>query len=361
MLTFIAAIALLMILKCFVDKPEESTWPSAVVWTGAGLWLVITSPEVFSVKLGVGIVCLLRGIAHLGDLTLLPWLESRGNKQEAEEEAGSTESVPPSVATPTVTPYAVPEESPISAEEPEEHAPMSTPVAQSAPEENDEEENNSPTPPAAKPLAGKRVCVTGKLPYKRRRVEDFIVALGGTISGSVTRNTDFLIYDSKYDNRIYESTKYAKACELGVLILSWKSFMAICGFPEDYDIFESESCGFWNAREQRRESVEIKRAYGKEYERMSGLLKKILCGDFLGRVSCEIRKDLIKPISVVVKCDDADQEDIEVLRVCRYEVSPSTNPRFDGDFLFFDKNGNECDFKSLTVDSVARLLAAYGR
>ena len=94
---------------------------------------------------------------------------------------------------------------------------------------------------------------------------------------------------------------------------------------------------------------------------MSGLLKEILCGDIFGRVSCEIRKDLIKPVSVVVKCDDADQEDIEVLRVCRYEVSPSTNPRYDGDFLFFDKNGNECDFKSLTVDSIARLLAAYGR
>ena len=94
---------------------------------------------------------------------------------------------------------------------------------------------------------------------------------------------------------------------------------------------------------------------------MSGLLKEILCGDIFGRVSCEIRKDLIKPVSVVVKCDDADQEDIEVLRVCRYEVSPSINPRYDGDFLFFDKNGNECDFKSLTVDSIARLLAAYGR
>lgn len=212
-----------------------------------------------------------------------------------------------------------------------------------------------------KPLAGKRICVTGKLPYKRRYVEEFIVAMGGSVSRSVTRKTDFLVYDGEYYRRVDESTKHAKACDLDIPILTWESFLDLCGLPKDYNIFESESRGFFTAREQKRESAVLKRAYGKEYERMSGLLKEILCGDIFGRVSCEIRKDLIKPVSVVVKCDDADQEDIEVLRVCRYEVSPSTNPRYDGDFLFFDKNGNECDFKSLTVDSIARLLAAYGR
>ena len=217
------------------------------------------------------------------------------------------------------------------------------------------------TDEGSKPLAGKRICVTGKLPYKRRYVEDFIVAMGGTISRSVTRNTDFLIYDGEYYRRIDESSKHAKACDLNVPILSWESFLEFCGLPKDYNIFESESHDYWADREQKRESAVLKRVYDKEYERMSCLLKEILCGDMFGRVSCEVKKNLIKPVSVVVKCDEIDQDDIEVLRVCRYEVSPSTNPRYNGDFLFFDKKGNECDFKSLTVDSIARLLAAYGR
>lgn len=384
-------LALWVILKGMTAKPIETGWTTAIVSPILGCLYLYWGRE-FDDPIDVGFIVagchsLLLFVASVIDLYVKHCdrkqreldaqrdeeeearrtaerrarrVQSRAEERQARatELANALAAHQPTYTAIPVAAYAVSEESPVAASA--MNAPTIAPATDEE-EERDENENNSPTPPAAKPLAGKRICVTGKLPYKRRRVEDFIVALGGTISGSVTRNTDFLIYDSKYDNHIYESTKYAKACELGVLILSWKSFMATCGFPEDYDIFESESCGFWNAREQRIESVEIKRAYGKEYERMSGLLKKILCGDFLGRVSCEIRKDLIKPISVVVKCDDADQEDIEVLRVCRYEVSPSTNPRFDGDFLFFDKNGNECDFKSLTVDSVARLLAAYGR
>ena len=234
---------------------------------------------------------------------------------------------------------------------PEPVVPLATPEA---------DEQPAPVAVGAKPLQGKRVCVTGKLPYKRKHVEDFIVALGGTISGSITRSTDFLIYDIRYDNHVNESAKHAKACDLGIPILNWESFLGFCGLPIDYDIYSFEKRDFWVNRETRREYVEYRRAYGKEYERMSSLLKKILCGDFLGRVSCEIKKDLKKPVSVVVRCDDTDQEDIEVLRICRYEVTPSPNPRYDGDFLFYDKEGNECDFKSLTVDSIARILAVYG-
>ena len=162
MFTFIGAIALLMILRCFVDKPEESTWPSVIGWTGAGLWLVITSPEVFSVKLGAGNVCLLRGIAHLGELTLLPWLESRGNKQGSEEEAGSTESVPPSVATPTVMPYARAEESPVA--EPTVAEPVSA-VA-----EEEEEEKNTLTPLNISTTTKTTESSTKKETYTRRYI-----------------------------------------------------------------------------------------------------------------------------------------------------------------------------------------------
>ena len=214
---------------------------------------------------------------------------------------------------------------------------------------------------ADKPLAGKRISVTGKLPYKREYVEDFIVAMGGTVSRTVTRKTDFLVDNDECYRRVGESIKHAKACDLNIPIIKWESLLELCNLPKDYNIFNSESQDYWRTRHQKRTSVELNRAYGKEYERMAGLLKEILCGNFLGKVSCEIKKDLIKPVSVVVKCDEDDQEDIEVLRVCRYEVSPSPNPRYDGDFLFFDERGNECDFKNLTVDSIARLLSVYGR
>ena len=336
MLTFIGAIALLMILKCFVDKPEESTWPSAVAWTGAGLWLVITSPEVFSVKLGVGIVCLLRGIAHLGDLTLLPWLESRGNKQEAEEEAGSTESVPPSVATPTVTPYAVPEESPISAEEPEEHAPMSTPVAQSAPEENDEEENNSPTPPAAKPLAGKRICVTGKLPYKRRRVEDFIVAMGGEVQNRVTRHTDFVVAGEDCGAKLDEAERR------GISVVSYDGLLALCGLPE-CDILEVMPREFRAQRIRERLSAEEAREYGKEFKRRIRLLTEVL--------TTSVSDILPKVVQVVSKVDD----ELELHRISSFRSSPR------GELVLLSTEGEAIYLDDLTGDSVVRLLAAYGR
>ena len=216
-------------------------------------------------------------------------------------------------------------------------------------------------PSANKPLAGKRISVTGKLPYKREYVEDFIVAMGGTVSRTVTRKTDYLVHNGDYYRRVDESIKHAKACDLHIPIINWESLLELCNLPKDYNIFKSESQDYWRTRHQKRTSVELNRAYGKEYERMAGLLKEILCGNFLGKVSREIKKDLIRPVSVVVKCDDVDQEEIEVLRVCRYEVSPSPNPRYDGDFLFFDERGNECDFKNLTVDSIARLLSVYGR
>lgn len=336
MLTFIGAIALLMILRCFVDKPEESTWTSAVAWTGAGLWLVITSPEVFSVKLGAGIVCLLRGIAHLGDLTLLPWLESRGNKQGSEEEAGSTESVQPSVATPIVTPYAVSEESPISAEEPEEHAPMSTPVAPSAPEEDDEEENNSPTPPAAKPLAGKRVCVTGKLPYKRKTIADFIVAMGGEVQNRVTRQTDFVVAGEDCGAKLDEAERR------GISVVSYDGLLALCGLPE-CDILEVMPREFRAQRIRERLSAEEAREYGKEFKRRLRLLTEVL--------TTSVSDILPKVVQVVSKVDD----ELELHRISSFRSSPR------GELVLLSTEGEAIYLDDLTGDSVVRLLAAYGR
>ncbi len=76
--------------------------------------------------------------------------------------------------------------------------------------------------PAAGPLAGKTVVVTGTLQrYTRSEIEALIKAHGGKASGSVSRKTDFVVAGAE------AGSKLEKARALGVRVLSEAEFEAL--------------------------------------------------------------------------------------------------------------------------------------
>lgn len=84
------------------------------------------------------------------------------------------------------------------------------------------------TAPGEGPLQGKRVVVTGTLAtMSRKEAEDAIRAAGGIPSGSVSRNTDFVVAGEK------AGAKLQKARELGITVLDEDGFLALLGFRED--------------------------------------------------------------------------------------------------------------------------------
>lgn len=84
------------------------------------------------------------------------------------------------------------------------------------------------TAPGEGPLQGKRVVVTGTLAtMSRKEAEDAIRAAGGIPSGSVSRNTDFVVAGEK------AGAKLQKARELGITVLDEEGFLALLGFRED--------------------------------------------------------------------------------------------------------------------------------
>jgi DNA ligase (NAD+) len=76
---------------------------------------------------------------------------------------------------------------------------------------------------AAGPFAAKTFVLTGTLPsMSREEATARIEALGGKVSGSVSKNTDFLLAGDD------AGSKLAKAQKLGVRILSEAEFVAMC-------------------------------------------------------------------------------------------------------------------------------------
>lgn len=72
------------------------------------------------------------------------------------------------------------------------------------------------------PLQGKRFVVTGTLEtMSRKEAEDAIRAAGGTASGSVSRNTDYLVAGER------AGSKLQRAQELGITILDEQAFLAL--------------------------------------------------------------------------------------------------------------------------------------
>lgn len=75
------------------------------------------------------------------------------------------------------------------------------------------------------PLAGKTFVITGAVEHfqNRNALKDYIEKAGGKVTGSVSKNTDYLINNDTTSN----SSKNKKAKELGIPILSEEDFMEL--------------------------------------------------------------------------------------------------------------------------------------
>jgi len=70
------------------------------------------------------------------------------------------------------------------------------------------------------PIKGKKICITGALSEKRSVIEAKIRELGGVVSGSVGKSTDYLLTNESDST----SSKFKKATDLGIDIISEKQF-----------------------------------------------------------------------------------------------------------------------------------------
>jgi DNA ligase (NAD+) len=74
------------------------------------------------------------------------------------------------------------------------------------------------------PFNGKTICVTGKLNhFTRDSINEKIISLGAKTAGSVSKKTDYLI-----TNESSGSSKYKKAVELNVSIITEDEFLKMC-------------------------------------------------------------------------------------------------------------------------------------
>jgi DNA ligase (NAD+) len=74
------------------------------------------------------------------------------------------------------------------------------------------------------PLSGQTIVVTGTLEkFKRNEIEELITKLGGRVSGSVSKKTNFVLAGAE------AGSKLDKAKELGVAVLSEAEFLAKIG------------------------------------------------------------------------------------------------------------------------------------
>jgi DNA ligase (NAD+) len=72
-------------------------------------------------------------------------------------------------------------------------------------------------------LTGKTFVITGTLSVPREQVADKIKKVGGKVSSSVSKNTDYVVLGTD------PGSKYEKAVQLGVTILSEDEFNKLVG------------------------------------------------------------------------------------------------------------------------------------
>lgn len=76
------------------------------------------------------------------------------------------------------------------------------------------------------PFNGKTLCVTGKLNhFTRDSINEKIISLGAKTSGSVSKNTNYLI-----TNEVSGSSKYKKAVELNIPIITEEEFLKMLDY-----------------------------------------------------------------------------------------------------------------------------------
>ena len=76
------------------------------------------------------------------------------------------------------------------------------------------------------PIAGKTFVLTGTLSRPREEIAEQIRALGGKVTSSVSKSTDYLLAGEE------AGSKLAKAQELGIAILDEAAFLSLAGPPE---------------------------------------------------------------------------------------------------------------------------------
>lgn len=82
--------------------------------------------------------------------------------------------------------------------------------------------SNAPARPAAGPLAGRTVVVTGTLPgVTREEAAERLLAAGAKVTGSVSRKTDFLLAGEE------AGSKLERARKLGVRVVTWEQMQEI--------------------------------------------------------------------------------------------------------------------------------------
>ena len=93
-----------------------------------------------------------------------------------------------------------------------------------------------------------KFVVTGKLKYYENREElvEEIEDMGGSVTGSVSKNTDYLICNDKDST----SSKMRKAQELHIPVISEQEFIYLFGEPVSYG-FEEEDDAEYNFEEIR--------------------------------------------------------------------------------------------------------------
>ena len=96
-----------------------------------------------------------------------------------------------------------------------------------------------------------KFVVTGKLKYYENREElvEEIEDMGGSVTGSVSKNTDYLICNDKDST----SSKMRKAQELHVPVISEREFIYLFGEPVLFDFDEEDDSEEYNYAEIRGE------------------------------------------------------------------------------------------------------------
>jgi DNA ligase (NAD+) len=88
-------------------------------------------------------------------------------------------------------------------------------------------ENRGAANAAVSSVAGKTFVITGTLSAPRDEIADRILALGGKVTGSVSKATDYLLAGEE------AGSKLTKAIELGVTVLDEAAFRILLDAPED--------------------------------------------------------------------------------------------------------------------------------
>lgn len=85
---------------------------------------------------------------------------------------------------------------------------------------------------------GLKFAVTGKLKFFENRAEivEFIEEAGGSVTETVSKNTDYLICNDVKSN----SSKMKKAKDLGIAVLSEADFIRRFADPDDFDDLMAE-------------------------------------------------------------------------------------------------------------------------